>query len=52
MDFKAMSDKELIEYATFLDSEVQRINEEYATKVPNYKHIVIKIQNELHRRNQ
>lgn len=49
MDFKAMSDQELIEYATFLDSEIERIKAEYE-RVTNYKHTIIKIQNELHRR--
>jgi uncharacterized small protein (DUF1192 family) len=49
MDFKAMSDSELVEYATFLQSEIERIKAEYS-RVADYKHTIIKIQNELHRR--
>ena len=49
MDFKAMSTSELIDYATFLDSEIERIKAEYE-RVSGYKHTIIKIQNELHRR--
>jgi hypothetical protein len=49
MNAKSMSVPELIEYAMFLDREIERIKADY-DRLPELRHTIVQIENELHRR--
>lgn len=50
MNLSSMSKEELEEFAIFLDMEIQRISLEWHEHLPELKHNLVKVQNEMSRR--